>query len=455
MSTFFARATWLRASVFSIVVGSLSVSPVWAATDAQRIAELEKKLAASTAQIEQLAARLLALEQVKTAQPGAAPAAQNSAGTAPQPSLARPNPTSQDGRLDTIERNFAQLADSSARLDSNAGAALHGFTDVGYASSSKPVSDTRRSGFVLGNVDFYLTPDLGGRIKSLIELNFEYGESGVLATELERMQIGYTVNDQLTLWLGRFHTPFGYWNTAYHHGAQIQTSVLRPKMLAFEDDGGIVPNHTVGLWANGMLPLGAGKLEYDLYVGNGGRIVDGTLEFNNVKDDNANKMVGASLRYRFADAYDGLIVGLHGFGEQVDASFPVGEVQRTRVGVLGAYGYYDANDWDVIGEYYHFNNKDLGGNGARHASWSGFVQIGRTFGADLTPYVRFEKASLDQLDNYFLSRRSARSYTRQAVGLRYDLAPKAALKMEFNRTDETRDGGSSYHEAQLQYAIRF
>ncbi|MFX6330640.1 hypothetical protein ABTF76_20520, partial [Acinetobacter baumannii] len=89
-----------------------------------------------------------------------------------------------------------------------------------------------------------------------------------------------------------------YWNTAFHHGAQIQTAVLRPKFLEFEDGGGILPAHTVGLWGTGRLRLGDGRIEYDLYAGNGARIIDGMsaapgslprngqLDINLFSDDN-------------------------------------------------------------------------------------------------------------------------------------------------------------------------
>lgn len=428
----------LRLSVLGLAISQLFAVQAWAASDAERIADLEKKLAQSVAQIELLANRLGELEKGKAAAPLTAAAA------AP----------AQDGRIDALERNLAQMADSSARAPVNAGVPLHGFADVGYTSSGKTVADGRKRGFGLGNLDVYLTPEFGDRIKSLLELNFEYGDGGGLATDLERLQIGYTFNDQLTLWAGRFHTPYGYWNTAFHHGAQIQTSVLRPKMVGFEDQGGILPAHTVGLWATGGTALGAGKFEYDAYVGNGGRIVDGTLDFNAVRDDNDNKLLGASLRYRFSGALDGLTLGGHGFTQNVGAYNGAAQSNTTKVNMLGAYGFYDANDWEVISEYYRFSNKDVGGGGSR-TSWAGFLQVGKTIGAKLTPFVRFEKASLDQGDNYFLSQDSGRSYARQALGLRYDLNPKAALKMEVNRTDESRDGGQKYNEAQLQFAIRF
>lgn len=432
-----AVARLFRTGAMALAISQLFTGHAWAASEAARIAELEQKLEKSMALIERLSSRLGELEKGGVRAPQAAA------------------PAAPEARIEALERDVAQMAESGARAaPAPSGVPLHGFADVGYASSGKAVADGRKRGFTLGNLDVYLTPEFGGRIKSLLELNFEYGDEGALATDLERLQIGYTFSDAATVWAGRFHTPYGYWNTAFHHGAQIQSSVLRPKMIAFEDQGGILPAHTVGLWATGQSRIGGGKFEYDAYAGNGGRAIDGVLDFNPVKDNNSNILLGGNVRYRFGGALDGLVLGAHGFSEKVAAA---GVAERTalasntRVNMLGGYGFYEGNDWEVIGEYYGFRNQDLSGGGGKHNSWAGFLQVGKSFGAAL-PFVRVEKARLDQADNYFLSQNSGLSYQRQALGLRFELGPKTALKFEVNHTDES---GNKFNEAQLQAAVRF
>jgi len=61
--------------------------------------------------------------------------------------------------------------------------------------------------------------------------------------EMERMQLGWLVHPTATLWLGRFHSPLGFWNSEHHHGAYMQTTISRPSILAFEDGGGVLPTH--------------------------------------------------------------------------------------------------------------------------------------------------------------------------------------------------------------------
>lgn len=429
----------LGTAILAAVAIQFACGAAFAQADSERVRELERKLEKSMQLIEQLARRVNELE--KAAAPAPVPAA------AP----ARPE---QEARIERLEKDVTQMASGQA-VQPESGFPLHGFADAGYERSTLPRADSRRSGLVLGNLDLFLTPNFG-RVKMLAELVFEIDEGGGLATDLERLQLGYTFSDTLTVWIGRFHTPYGYWNTAFHHGAQIQTAVTRPRFIDFEDRGGIVPAHTVGLWANGRLPFGNGKLAYDAYLGNGDRIVDGVLDFNAHRDDNSNKAVGGSIGYHFGGPLDGLLLGLHAMRQDVSAYAGDALQSRTRVAFTGGYLYYDAADWEAIGEYYRFRNRDLSSGTGTHASWAAFLQVGRTFLGLWTPYYRWEKAQLDQSDHYFAMLENGRGYQRNVLGLRYSLNPHTALKLEANRTRETFLGEErSYSEARAQFAVRF
>ena len=406
----------------------------------QRLRELERKLEQSLQVIDKLNRRVEELERAARQRP---------------PTAAAP-PAAQDARIEALEKNVAQMAAPHAEHGMGGeGVAVHGFADVGYEYSSMPRADGRRAGFTLGNLDFFLTPNFG-RVKMLAELNFEVDEGGGLATDLERLQIGYVFNDAFTLWAGRFHTPYGYWNTAFHHGAQIQ-AVTRPRFVDFEDKGGILPAHTVGLWANGRVKAGDGRWQYDAYIGNGSRITGGVLDFNAHRDDNTNKGVGGNVGYQFGGALDGLLVGGHALREEVDTYDDLGTaVARTRMAFGGGYFYYDNGAWEGIGEYYRFRNKDLAPGGSTYASWAAFLQVGRTFNEIWTPYYRWERAVLDPNDPYFASQESGRSYLRHVLGVRYALNTNTALKFEANRTREAVMGEDRwYTEMRAQFAVRF
>ena len=377
-------------------------------------------------------------------------------------------------RLDKVEREVDQLTDSGNRDITEAAIPLHGFADVGYGRSSNDETrlDQASRGFWANSLDFYLTPQFTDKSKALIELIFEFAPDGNLVADLERMQFGHIFNDQLTVWLGRFHAPYGYWNTAFHHGAQIQTSLQRPRFIDFEDKGGLMPAHVMGAWATGVMPMGIAKVTYDAYVGNGNAIdletsasspdARGSLAINNSRDSNSNTLVGGNVGYQIG----GLIVGAHGFSQRVnlrDANptpLATGEIS---VKMTGLYGFYEDDVWESIAEYYRFKNEDLTpAQSGSHSSWLGFAQLGYAVGNDWMPYIRLEKGVLDQQDPYFTRQDFGVSYQRQVLGGRYTLNPKAVIKLELNRTKENESfipaagpKNGKYSEARVQYSIRF
>jgi hypothetical protein len=433
----------LRALVLAIA--PLLACSVHAEGEEARIRDLEDKLAHSMELIQQLSQRVNQLEaqqSARTAMPAAAPAATPSTA----PAATDTGGTERMARMDM------------EHMGQEAGIPLHGFSDVGYYRRTRAVVG-QKGGFFLGNLDLYLTPTIGDRVKSIFELNFEYGaDSPELGTDLERIQFGYTFSDAATLWAGRFHTPYGYWNTAFHHGAQMQTAVTRPRFIDFEDNGGILPSHGVGVMLSGNVKAAAGRVGYDAYVANGDRILNGTLDINAVGDNDRNKLVGGNLRYSFGGALSGLTLGVHAFTENV-AGFDANDalLSKTRVNVAGGFAVYDENDWEVIAEYYHFRNKDLLAGSGIHASNAAFAQVGYLLAGRWTPYLRLERASLDQSDAYFANQDSGRSYTRQVAGLRYDLNPSTALKLELDRLHQNQTDGSLLRSNGLrfQFAIRF
>jgi hypothetical protein len=455
---------------------ALSISAAFAAVplsafgqsaDAEKMKVLEQKLERSMQLIEQLSAKVSQLEQTKTS-PAAAPASGE-----------------QQAKLEALERQVAQLGSGISNRSSDSGLPLHGFADVGLSRSGEnnAVRGKGSKGFNVGTLDLYLTPQFGDRVRSLVELVFEVDKDGNVATDLERVQMGYAFSDAATGWIGRFHTPYGYWNTAFHHGAQIQTSVSRPRFLDFEDKGGILPAHTTGAWLTGSVGASSGRFGYDLYVGNaprlqvdgdanpsalstlnaaalnphaaaGGYAGTGTLNMRMAGSSSYQPSTGGNVWYE-PSSIDGLRLGLHALRANIEDDSA--DRNETRVGMLGAYGVYATDRWELLGEYYAFRNKDRSADTGTHSSWAAYVQAGYNIGR-MTPYARLEKTSLDQKDNYFAVQESGRSYTRGALGLRYDLDPKAAIKFEYLRTNQDDIGPGlrdNYHEARMQYAIRF
>jgi uncharacterized coiled-coil protein SlyX len=437
-------------------------------TQDDRIKALEQSLARSTAVIEALAARVAELERAaaRTAAPlqagsQSAQSAQSAQAGASAPAASRDD---QARAIEALQQDVNHIVDSMSKNPDETGAAVHGFIDVGAGWSS--AQDPRRErGFNAGSLDIYLTPQIGDRVKSLIELVVESGTEGV-EVDLERIQLGYTLSDAMTIWAGRFHSPFGQWNTDFHHGANLQTSISRPDVIEFEDRGGLVPAHSVGLWLTGKSRLDVGRLSYDAYVANGPSIRNRQLDPGVLTDTNADKMLGFRLGYEASQGLGGLTFGMHAFTSDVD-QYSLDNALRntTQLRVLGGYVVFDAQDWELRAEYYGFSNRDVTGGQARRSN-AGFVQLGRSLGA-WTPYARYESAALDPLDNYFRSLASARPYRYVAAGVRYALDASSSLKLEVRSAHDAAysqldDNGSpvtidaaSYRRAQFQYSIAF
>jgi len=447
------------AKLLAMALVSLSLSPgVRADEQADRIKALEQRLESNLQLIERLAARVAELERA-TKTPSS-PANAASASPAAVPSQAQQAPD-----LAALQDSVNQISEGLSKRMNDTGLPVHGFADVGAARSSG-ADPQRLRGFNIGTLELYLTPQFDSRVKSLFELAFEFDQEGHAELELERLQLGYALNDAVTVWAGRFHTPFGLWNTSFHHGANLQTSIYRPRFIDFEDKGGIIPAHSVGLWLTGKTALGPGKVTYDGYLTNGPRVRERTLDFNAFTDDNHGKMLGFNLGYQPNGALNGLTLGLHGFGSSVDAySTSSAVMSRTRLRAAGAYLGYDASDWEVIAEYYRFANVD-DATDTRRLSSAWFAQIGKTFGS-LTPFVRYEQTALDPNDNYFLSQRTGRSYKRAVLGARYAIDARSSFKFELSNTSESAVvqidefglpvpfTGGSYRRAAIQYSIAF
>jgi hypothetical protein len=470
-----------------ILCALIGASNAWGADDDQRIRALERRLETSMRLIEQMSARITELERERAAQPRAAASARAAGapavaataasapivvapeGTGPMPGGSAPPTTAQDNAsrdkaIASLQDELGQISEGLARRGYDTGLPLHGFADVD-AGTSTHEDPLHLRGFYAGTLDLYLTPQFGDRVRSLAEIAIEYDSDGTSSVDMERLQLGYTVSDSLTLWMGRFHTPFGLWNTAFHHGANLQTSIYRPKFIEFEDRGGIIPAHSVGIWGTGKHDVGPGKVTYDLYVANGPSIRHGELDFNPFTDDNSSKEYGFNLGYQPGGGLRGLSVGLHGLTSLVD-SFAVNgsQISQTRLRTAGAYAGYEANDWEMFSEYYRFSNSD--DKGIARTSHAGFVHLGRTFGA-LTPYARYERASLNPNDNYFITQRTGRSYTRFVAGSRYAIDSRSSVKLEFSRSEEAGvtlidENGvpvptprARYSRAAFQYSIAF
>ena len=150
---------------------------------------------------------------------------------------------------------------------------LAGFTDFNFSATDQR---SVKSGFEEGQ--FILHSELGAlssRVSYFGEVSVTARSDAGLGSppapgfnfEIERSIIRFDQSDKFKVSFGRYHTPINYWNTEYHHGSWLQTSISRPDMVEF--GGSFIPVHFIGALVEGALPAGGLNLNYNAGIGNG------------------------------------------------------------------------------------------------------------------------------------------------------------------------------------------
>ena len=307
-----------------------------------------------------------------------------------------------------------------------------------------PGTDLRRRD-IEPALDLFYSGDFG-RWRMLGEVFLSDDES-----EIERLQLGWSLDADNTLWLGRFHNPLGYWNTQFHHGTYLQTSISRPGIHEYEDEGGALPAHLAGaLWEGAHARDGA-EWRYAAALGAGPEL-RGTLDPVNIFSPGEGRhRLGATARFAFAPrAHDadeaGVFIGstrLPGDGN------PFTEVRQT---VSGAYANWKLGELRVLGEafFVHTRLEQSGGRSAASFA-SGYLQLEYLLGQSWMLYGRAE-GSAGARDDAYLARFPLFVQRRELVGLRYELTRRQALKFELSEAHLFAD---SYRQATLQWSAGF
>ncbi len=265
------------------------------------------------------------------------------------------------------------------------------------------------------HLDLFSTADWD-KLSFLSEIMFE-ADNNEIAVDVERLQIAYLFSNWLRLKAGRSHTAFGYYNDTYHHGNIFELTTARPYSVQFEDGGGLIVAHNVGIG------------------------LDGTF------DAEAEKLVNVRLRWLLP--VDGLIVGLNGMRDVVPGLAAPSATQPGRANaeelVGGAHIVYNEHHAHIDIEGFVIRHNTDGQSSTNIVG--GFAELGYTIGA-FTPYFRPEYVRFpsqgDPVYQYGedsaqgqLSGPSAfdgiRDFTDLRVGVKWLPLPQLALKLEGER----------------------
>lgn len=332
---------------------------------------------------------------------------------------------------------------------------LNGFADVSFTKSTERAKNFRNGDFAVGSLDLYFARTMED-VDILMELVIEKGAT----VDLERLHIGYTFSDAMRLHVGRFHTPLGFWNTAYHHGVQLQPTILRPELLNFEDERGILPTHTVGIHIFGRQRTLLGKIEYGGFIGNGSRIKSMTdskgnkikvLSPNVTEDTDAGKSIGI---YGTVSPVNipGLKVGISFHKARVQSDSTVAphiDVDQT---IWGLAATYVIRNVGISGEFFTFRDEDKKNNKRdNNAAYYGLITY--TYKDRWIPYIMYENMNRDNDDPYFGTKALDTEDTiKTTTGIRYNITYRSSLKGEVR---VVKKDGQRWDEYAIQWALAF
>lgn len=312
---------------------------------------------------------------------------------------------------------------------------LHGFSDVTLRMERRAFSTARESssvGFAVGQFDLYMVSRLANRMSFLAETVFEIGPDGETVVDVERASVKYAWSDLLRLSAGRSHTALGYWNEAFHHGALLQPGVDRPEALRFEDDGGILPVHSVGVEFGGSIARGAWSMEYLGNVANGrGRRRE---DVQMGSDLNRDKAVGLKLTLVRSGS------GSLAFGPMIyrdlippDSSV-AGREGSIAQRITGFHARYVTSGFEAFGEYYRLRNDDRAtGIAYPHDAWYVIALVGPR---GWRPYAGVDRLDVAEADPYF--GQGTTDLTRGLAGIRVDVGSFSVVKLEYRHDQRAR-----------------
>ena len=300
---------------------------------------------------------------------------------------------------------------------------------------------------LLPAADLFVT-SISGPVRFLAEVLLSDQER-----ELERFQLGYQLGAARTLWLGRFHSPIGYWNSTYHHGSHLQATILRPALIDYEDKGGVIPSHLSGLLWDQRITHAAGELRWMAAAGAAPELGDHTLQPYNLLDRGAGRHRDSAI-FRVSYKPDDLAREEYGLSYAYTdiATTPGHPLAGVRQNLVSVYFDRDALGMRWLFEgYLMYHDTGISGSRVRSTTRSAYLQIEHQISDDNSVYARGEATDGAEHDAY-LQTFPMFIQGRGLFGLRHELSTKQAIKLELCRS---RSFDVRYNSVMLQWSAAY
>jgi hypothetical protein len=297
---------------------------------------------------------------------------------------------------------------------------IRGFTDIDFAATDQPGTF---SGFNLGQFVLHISSPLSRKITYFGESSFSAQPTGY-NLEIERSVIRYDYNDYFKVSFGKYHTPINYWNTAFHHGLWLQTTISRPEMIQF--GGRFLPVHFVGLLGEGTIASTPAGLNYQIGIGNGRG--SNLARAGDSGDANSNRawvmnVFSRPVRVR------GLQVGASLYGDSITS----GTLPRTKELISAAHILWLRETPEVLAEFANVRHH-IPQTGQTFHSQGYYVQVAYRLPwleRKWKPYFRFEHMHVPAGEPVL----QVPNFVGATLGIRYDISEFGAFKTEYRSTE--------------------
>ena len=276
--------------------------------------------------------------------------------------------------------------------------------------------------------------------------------------EVERLQVGWAFTNGPIIWGGRVHNPDNYWNTTFHHGQYLQTSISRPWSNRYEDEGGPLLAHTTGMLFEIENHYDAGSAwNAYLSVGVGAHLEEDLEPFDLFSPSSDH---GFSLHGRLAYLPDFLgqnQVGLIGSFDEINiidtptgATLPIpGSIEQFSIGV---YGDWQWNGTRMISEFRYIHNELEYPESSNEHILSFYAYVEQRLNDAWTVYGRMDL--IDGGDSAYLDFLEDSLSDQWVGGIRWDFSRRQALTLEL-QDKNAREADMNRLNIQLQWSAVF
>ena len=325
------------------------------------------------------------------------------------------------------------------------------FGDASYAFT---LDNADPHSFFLGTIDLNVSQDLSDTTQVTADLLF-HGNQNDYKSLVDRVIISRSFTDYFNVSFGRIHTPIGFWNQNFHHGAYIQDTVSRPVFLDYETSGNaILPTHIVGLQANGQI----NKWGYQFAIANSNGI-DSTInpqdtpptELEVIDGKDPSKEKTFAMRMTYGPQQWLQETGIFALFNNVTelGNFDPNNTNSSSLKNYGdilfnqqVFGFdlrTNQENWYLFSEFYYIYTEELATNTNQtgYNATAFYIQGGYRQSNKIIYVARFEDMNFDPDDNYY-KLLGVEPQSRYILALNYRIEDSNGIHIEFNHTDKTQ-----------------